>query len=249
MKQVDYGEISKIYDDVREADVSLINRLLQHLPLKPGLSILDIGCGTGNYTDLLQRITRENGLQVSGLDPSEEMLTIARQKNAQIDFRQGTAGQIPWDQSSFDFVYMTDVIHHVPDIHRMFAEICRVLRPGGGACIVTQSHRQIDARPIVRFFPGTAAIDKERYPDIDTIIRAARDNALEFAGQEVLSEGEALDLDSHYLELVRKKGYSMLRLLPPAEYESGLQALEAALRTGPITVRMAGDTLVRFMKP
>lgn len=249
MKQVDYGEISKIYDDVREADVSLINQLLQRLPSKAGLSILDIGCGTGNYTDLLQKMTQEKGVQVCGLDPSEEMLAKARQKNARIEFRQGTAGQIPWDQASFDFVYMTDVIHHVPDIHGMFAEIRRVLRSGGSACIVTQSHGQIEVRPIVQFFPGTAMIDKERYPDIDTIIVAARDNALEFAGQDALSEGEPMELDSAYLELVRKKGYSMLCLLPQAEYESGLRALEAALRSGPVTARMAGDTLVWFTKP
>ena len=102
MKQVDYGEISKIYDDVREADVSLINQLLQRLPSKAGLSILDIGCGTGNYTDLLQKMTQEKGVQVCGLDPSEEMLAKARQKNARIEFRLGTAGQIPWDQASFD---------------------------------------------------------------------------------------------------------------------------------------------------
>lgn len=249
MKQVDYGEISKIYDDVREADVTLINHLLQRLPSKAGLKILDIGCGTGNYTHLLQKMTQEKHVQVCGLDPSEEMLAKARQKNAQIEFRQGNARQIPWDQDSFDFVFMTDVIHHVPDIQQMFAEIHRVLQPGGSACIVTQSHRQIEARPIVQFFPGTAAIDKQRYPDIEAIIAAARDNALQFAGQGVLSEGEPVQLDRDYLELVRKKGYSMLYLLPQAQYESGLRALEAALRSGPIAARMAGDTLVWFSKP
>jgi SAM-dependent methyltransferase len=246
VKQVDYGEISRIYDDVREADVVLIDRLLQHLPSRPRLSILDIGCGTGNYTDLLEKTTQERGVQVCGLDPSEDMLAKARRKNAMIELRQGTAARIPWDQASFDFIYMIDVIHHVPDIHEMFAEICRVLRVGGRVCIVTQSHRQIEARPIVRFFPGTAALDKERYPDIDTIIAAAQDNGLQFDGQDVLSEGEAMELGSDYLELVRKKGYSMLCLLPDAEYESGLRALEAALRSGPIMARMAGDTLVWF---
>jgi ubiquinone/menaquinone biosynthesis C-methylase UbiE len=248
VKQVDYSEISQSYDDVREADITLMNHLLQHMPSRAGLSVLDIGCGTGNYTSLFQKITQEKGWKICGLDPSKDMLAIARRKNARIVFRQGTAEQIPWESDSFDFIYMTDVIHHVPDIRAMFAEILRVLKPGGSVCIVTQSHKQIEARPIVQFFPGTVRVDKQRYPDIDVIITAAQANGLRPAGQNLLSEGQEVELGAEYLELVRKKGYSMLRLLSDAEYESGLRALEEALRDGPIAARLAGDTLVWFIK-
>jgi len=72
----------------------------------------------------------------------------------------------------------------------MFAEIYRVLRPLGKACIVTQSHQQIDDRPIVQFFPGTARVDKKRYPDIREVISAAEQNQLACLKQEILFEGE-----------------------------------------------------------
>ncbi len=249
MKPVDYGEISNIYDDVREADVTLVNYMLQRLPSRKGLRVLDVGCGTGNYTDLLQKVTEQGDWHICGVDPSDGMLDKACQKNTRIDFRHGTGARIPWEDGSFDFVYMTDVIHHVPDIAAMFSEIRRVLTSGGIACVATQSHDQIEARPIARFFPRTVIIDKERYPDIGTIVAAAQHSGLQPAGQDVLSAGQEIVLGMEYLELVRKKGYSMLCLLAESDYQQGLRALEGALQDGPIVARSAGDTLVWFIKP
>lgn len=248
MQPVDYNEISKIYDDVREGDVILINRFLQELPSGVALSILDIGCGTGNYTDLFQKVTQAKGHQVYGIEPSEGMLSKAREKNSQIIFQQATADDIPAQDDFFDFVYMTDVIHHIPDIRRMFVEIHRVLKPHGKACIVTQSHRQIESRPIVQFFPGTARVDKERYPDIDKIITAAQSADLTHLKRETLFVDEVRELGMDYLELVRKKGYSMLHLLTDDEYQTGLDKLESMLKNGPVKSRSAGETLVWFAK-
>lgn len=246
MQPVNYNEISKIYDDVREGDIVLINHFLQELPSEDGLNILDIGCGTGNYTDLFEKVTREKHYRVHGIEPSEGMIGKARRKNSQIVFKQATAEDIPFEDSFFDFVYMTDVIHHVPDLRKMFAEIRRVLKPQGKVCIFTQSHRQIEARPIGQFFPGTVRVDQARYPDIDEIIAAALVGGLTHLKQEVLFEGEAIELDADYLELVRKKGWSMLHLLSEEEYQTGLRKLEEALQHGPLPARMAGETLIWF---
>lgn len=244
MQSVNYNEISKTYDDVREGDLALIQRLIQALPPRPDLRILDIGCGTGNYTDLFQKLTQA---QVFGVDPSEGMLEKARQKNAAVTFKTGLADNIPFANDFFDFTYMTDVIHHVPDIKAMFTEIWRVLKSGGMGCIVTQSHQQIEARPIAHYFPGTARVDKERYPDIPEIIQAAASQnfiQLEF---EILSEKPAI-LDNSYLELVRKKGYSMLHLISDEEYRTGLLTLEGVFDTGPVIVQPSGATLVWYTK-
>jgi hypothetical protein len=106
---------------------------------------------------------------------------------------------------------------------------------------VTQSHRQIALRPTAQFFPGTVAIDQARYPDIPAIVAAGQLAGLNALKQETLFESEDL-------ELVTKKGYSMLRLLPEAEYQAGLGRLEAALRERPVKARSAGITLVWFVK-
>ncbi len=248
MQQVNYNEISKIYDDVREADIVLINHFLRELPPEEGLKILDIGCGTGNYTDLFQKVTQAKQYQVYGVEPSEGMVSKARQKNSHIVFEQATAENIPFEDNFFDFIYMTDVIHHIADIRKMFSEIQRTLKPQGKVCIYTQSHRQIEARPIAQFFPGTVRVDQRRYLDIDQIVAAARFGQLTYLKQEVLFEGKGIEVGADFLELARKKGYSMLHLLSEAEYQTGLSQLESALQHGPFQARMAGETLVWFTK-
>ena len=248
MQLVNYNEISKIYDDVREGDIILINHFLQEISLADGQNILDIGCGTGNYTDIFQQVTQIKHFQVYGIEPSEGMISKARKKNSHIIFQQATAEDIPSEDNFFDFVFMTDVIHHIPNIRKMFSEIHRILKPQGKVCIVTQSHQQIEARPIVQFFPGTARVDKERYPDIDAVLAAAQFGGLIYLKQEILFEGEVIELGADYLELVRKKGYSMLHLLAEHEYQIGLRNLENALQNGLVKAKSAGETLVWFMK-
>ena len=176
------------------------------------------------------------------------MLSRARQKNRFVAYQVGEAEKIPFQANFFDFVYMTDVIHHVPDINRMFAEIHRVLKSGGKVCIVTQSHKQIEQRPIAQFFPGTVQVDQSRYPTIKAIIQATEQNYLHHLKDKILFEGEQLKVGAEFLELVRKKGYSMLHLLPEHKYRVGLHALEDALRNGPIIVKSAGETLVWLVK-
>lgn len=248
MQPVNYNEISRIYDDVREGDVALINHFLQELPSDDGLIVLDIGCGTGNYTDLFQKVTQDKHYQVYGLEPSEGMIAKARQKNIRVMFKQAAADNIPFEADLFDFVYMTDVIHHIPDIRKMFAEIRRVLKREGKVCIGTQSHKQIESRPIARFFPGTVRVDKGRYPDIDEVIAAAQFAGLAYRKQETLFEGDVIELGDGFLQLARKKGYSMLHLLTEQEYQAGLANLEKELQMGPIQARMAGETLVWFTR-
>jgi ubiquinone/menaquinone biosynthesis C-methylase UbiE len=248
MQQIDYNEISKIYDDVREGDIVIINHFLEEFPVDQSLNVLDIGCGTGNYTGLLQKVTRARNWHIYGIDASEGMINQARLKSSDIIFQKGRAEDILWACDFFDFIYMTDVIHHIPDIHRMFYEIQRVLKNKGKVCIVTQSQGQIEARPIACIFPSTVRVDRERYPAIHEIHAAAHDAGLLFLKQEVLFEGEAIELNEEFLELVRKKGYSMLHLITEEEYQAGLERLENTLQDGPIPARAAGETLVWLTK-
>ena len=89
MKQMDYDEISKVYDDVRESDIKLINQFLKQLPTHGAKNILDIGCGTGNYTDQFQKVMQERGCMFYGIDPSEAMLNKAREKNKFVKYQVG----------------------------------------------------------------------------------------------------------------------------------------------------------------
>jgi len=55
MSKVNYNEISQVYDDVRQADIELINSFLQELAIDRKTRVLDIGCGTGNFIPICYR--------------------------------------------------------------------------------------------------------------------------------------------------------------------------------------------------
>ena len=103
--------------------------------IKPGDSVLDVGCGTGEVT-ILAKMRAKNG-KVYGIDPAPEMITVARKKAARkkldIDFRIGVIESLPFADSSLDVVTSSLMMHHLPEDLKVrgLAEIYRILKPGG----------------------------------------------------------------------------------------------------------------------
>jgi len=113
-------------------------RTLEALRLQPGEVALDIGCGPGYLTRELARQTGQNG-RVIGIDTSQPMLDVATARCEGLDntsFRLADATSLPFDDASFDAVAVVQVYLFVPDLTRAFAELARVLKPGGRAVIV-----------------------------------------------------------------------------------------------------------------
>lgn len=92
----------------------------------PKHAILDIGCGTG----LAGAPLIENGYNVTGVDPSERMLAVAKERYPQAKWVRGTAEALPFDADSFDVAISAQAFHHA-DPRAGIAEIKRVLRPRG----------------------------------------------------------------------------------------------------------------------
>ncbi|MDI3468694.1 MAG: hypothetical protein OJF62_000757 [Pseudolabrys sp.] len=101
--------------------------------LKPaqGLRWVDVGCGSGAFTDLL--LERCAPVSVDGVDPSEQQLAFARTRTVgkAATFHLGSAEALPFAADSFDAATMALVIFFVPDPARGVAEMARVVRPGG----------------------------------------------------------------------------------------------------------------------
>ena len=107
------------------------------LALRPGLNVLDVGCGTGDFLRLLAPIVSP-GTAV-GVDLSETMIAEARQRAGEnmdnLSFRVGSVLELPFPSASFDRVLVTQVLLHVPDPAKALVEIKRVLAPSGAVCI------------------------------------------------------------------------------------------------------------------
>ena len=104
--------------------------------LKTGEHLLDVGCGTGGVTIPAKERLGPDG-PVSGIDPSPEMIAVARKKAVKagldIDFRIGVIENLPYPDSTFDVVTSSLMMHHLPyDVQlKGLSEIYRVLKPGG----------------------------------------------------------------------------------------------------------------------
>ncbi len=103
--------------------------------LEAGERVVDLGSGAGMDAFLAAHAVGPTG-QVVGIDMTPAMLTKARDTAQHLDlnnveFREGYIEELPFDDASVDVVISNGVINLAPDKHAVFAEVFRVLRPGG----------------------------------------------------------------------------------------------------------------------
>jgi len=119
------------YDDAAELQREVGHRLLQRMPDAQPRTLMDLGSGTGYFTPLLR--SRYRGSTLISLDLAHGMLDYARRHrpDAQGAWICGDAEQLPLADDSLDLVFSSLAIQWCEQPDRLFAEIARVLKPGG----------------------------------------------------------------------------------------------------------------------
>jgi SAM-dependent methyltransferase len=201
-----------------------------------GARVLDAGCGTGRFAVELA----ESGLaRVWGVDPSAEMLAVARAKTRRAAFKQARLEALPFKDGWFDAAVAWLVVHLV-DRPTALAELRRVLRPGGRVAVVTFDPAHFSGFWLNRFFPSLEAIDRARFPDVETLERELREAG--FVEQRLLGLSQRAELPrDEALRRIRGRHISTFDLLDEEEIVRGTELAEREL---PAVVEYGIESLV-----
>lgn len=110
-----------------EANQKIINTVLTLSKLKPGAQIVDLGCGSGIFTQLFQ----QRGYDCIGLDLSQKLLQLGKLQEPTIHYLQGDVEALPFSDNSLDMIVLSCLVHHLPDPTLSASEVFRVLKPKG----------------------------------------------------------------------------------------------------------------------
>lgn len=126
----DLAPIDEFHQGGRAATAAFAPRL----GLRPGMRLLDLGAGLGGPA---RYFARHHGSNVTGIDLTEEFVTAARALTRRlgladrVGFEQGSALAMPFEAAGFDAATLIHVGMNIADKARLFAEVRRVLKPGG----------------------------------------------------------------------------------------------------------------------
>jgi ubiquinone/menaquinone biosynthesis C-methylase UbiE len=196
--------------------------------------ILDLGCGTGRFSDALADTFHAN---LMGIDPSTKMLQQARgsNSNGRIVFANGLGEAVPLLADSMDLIFISMAFHHFND-PRIVAEECRrVLRRHGRVCLRTASLEKIPMYPYVPFFPTSRKLLEQRLPSLTFQREVFEGASFQTFSYEVVTQTIAADYSS-YADKLSLKADSILASLDDCEFEAGLHALRSAATTMPACV-------------
>jgi ubiquinone/menaquinone biosynthesis C-methylase UbiE len=251
-----YDQVGSAYDATRCADPYLTNRLLTHLAAPEHARVVDVACGTGNYTLALAGA----GLSVTGVDASARMIAAASEKSGRTRIGPRLAGnerhgpavpswvvgdvtRLPFASSSFDGATCTLALRYFGALEQALMEVGRVVS-SGPLVVFTATPVQIRRYWLREYFPQTVErVATQAYPldRITTGLRAAGFGEIEVEPYSVRPDCEDLFLYSgkHRPELylnpsVRAGMWSFAHLASPAEEVAGCAGLRRDIASGRI---------------
>lgn len=226
--QLDYDLLAKEYARHRQVHPEVLKKLLATGSVSHASKVLEVGCGTGNYSHAVYNAAN---CMCWGVDPSEKMLVVAQERGDDIIYQKARAERMDFPPDFFDLIFSVDVIHHVSDRAAAYQQAHHALRPGGKVCTVTDSEDIIRRRePHSVYFPETIPVELKRYPPINDLIALMQGAGFRDIHEEFAEYPYTITSSEGF----RKKAYSSLHLILPEAFERGIERMEADLAEGPI---------------
>ena len=232
-----YDFLGTTYDATRRADPCIADRLVELLGASPGAPVLDVACGTANYTSALS----DRGLVMVGVDLSWGMLAQARAKRVDCPLVLSDGAALPFADSAYAHALTTLAIHHMADLEPVFADVRRVLAKRARYVIFSALPEQAEAYWLASYFPTMMAAARRVFPTRETVehaLSAAGFRLVGFETWDVPSDLSDLflyagkDRPELYFDPGFRNGISVFREHRGPEIEEGLAKLRADLESG-----------------
>ncbi|PAB58398.1 demethylmenaquinone methyltransferase [Anaeromicrobium sediminis] len=144
-----FQTISKDYDKLNDIISFNMHKrwkrdTIKELDVVENSKMLDVCCGTGDFS-LMLSLERDKKIRVTGLDFSENMISVAREKKEKlkldnVEFVHGNAMELPFKDNTFDHITIGFGLRNTPDYEQVIGEMMRVIRPGGKVACLDTSH-------------------------------------------------------------------------------------------------------------
>lgn len=201
----------------------------RHLRPAPGMTLVDIGAGTGQFATAF---CDWFGIDVVVVEPSAAMRSQIPHVPS-IDVREGEASALPLPDQSADAAWLSLVVHHLPDLEGAAREIRRVLRPGAPVLLRQGFSDRIDEGiEMVRWFPETARMAGS-FPSLRAVCDAFARAGLHRHALEQVRETYPAGLAEFLGQMDDlRRADTTLRNLTDAEFQRGKERLRRAVEEG-----------------
>ena len=203
--------------------------ITRYLDPRPGMRLLDLGCGTGSWPWAFH--TWWPDTDVLAVEPSAAM----RERAVDPAVLAGDAANVPAADASIDAVWLSTVVHHIPDLPAAAREIRRVLKPGAPVLIRSAFPGRYTGITLCHFWPEAITALNDHYPTVATIEAAFAGAGFVTAGLEPVAQVSAPSLQEAATGL-RREAHTLLQLISDDAYARGAERLPRRRtdRTGPI---------------